>query len=140
MPGAIMAENDTPNRVNSDEENDAPPLVVPSHDPLPPPPEISYTRPTLGKAAPLSEQNRIRTDGRPAGSSAPSSLNLGTGMSAGITLASSVVVGFLIGQWIDHHWHFSVPWGTIVFSLTGVTAGFLNLFRIMGASDDHRKK
>ena len=136
-----MAENDTPNRANTtSEKNDTPPLVVPFHDPLPPPPDISYTRPTLGKAAPLSEQNRIRTVGRPAGPSAPSSLNLGTGMSAGITLASSVVVGFLIGQWIDHHWHLAVPWGTIVFSLTGVTAGFLNLFRILGASDGHGKK
>ncbi len=139
MQGATMAENSTPNQGN-DENDDAPPLVVPSRDPLPPPPDISYTRPTLGKAAPLSEQNRARTPSRPLGQSAPSSFNLGTGMSAGITLASSVVVGFLIGQWIDHHWHLSLPWGTIVFSLAGVAAGFLNLFRILGASDDHRKK
>ena len=125
-----MAE--TPNRVNKEEDDeDAPPLVIPSHDPLPPPPDISFTRPTLGKAAPLREQNRPSAG--PRGQSAPSSFNLGTGMSAGITLASSVVVGFLIGQWIDHHWHLSLPWGTIVFSLTGVTAGFLNLFRIIGA-------
>ena len=103
-------------------------------------PKLSFTRPTLGKAAPLSEQNRPRRSGGSAGPSAPSSLNLGTGMSAGITLASSVVVGFLIGQWIDHHWHLGTPWGTIIFSLTGVTAGFLNLFRILGASDDHRTK
>ncbi len=137
MQGAKMAE--TPNRVNKEEDDDdAPPLVVPSHDPLPPPPDISYTRPTLGKAAPMREQNRLPAG--PRGQSAPSSFNLGTGMSAGITLASSVVVGFLIGQWIDHHWHLSMPWGTIIFSLTGVTAGFLNLFRILGASDDHRKQ
>lgn len=135
-----MAEN-TPNRVNNQEEDDdMPPLVIPSHDPLPPPPEVSFTRPTLGKAAPLQEQNRSRPSGGLPAQNAPSSFNLGTGMSAGITLASSVVVGFLIGQWIDHHWHLSMPWGTIIFSLTGVTAGFLNLFRIFGASDDHRKQ
>lgn len=139
MVGATMAE-DTPKRTNEEGEDAAPPLVIPSRDPLPPPPDISYTRPTLGKAAPLSEQNRSQTPGSPLSQSAPSSFNLGTGMSAGITLASSVVVGFLIGQWIDHHWHLSMPWGTIVFSLTGVAAGFMNLFRILGASDDHRKK
>ncbi len=38
-----MAEDDTPNRV--DEDEDATPIVVPSHDPLPPPPEVHYTRP-----------------------------------------------------------------------------------------------
>ncbi len=133
-----MAE--TPNRADNQEDNeDAPPLVVPSHDPLPPPPEITFTRPTLGQAAPLSGRKPPRPGSLP-GQSAPSSFNLGAGMSAGITLASSVVVGFLIGQWIDHHWHLSMPWGTIIFSLTGVTAGFLNLFRIFGASDDHRKQ
>ena len=134
-----MAE--TPNRADKQEDDEnTPPLVLPSRDPLPPPPEVSYTRPTLGKAAPLNEQNRSRTPSSSPGQSAPSSFNLGTGMSAGITLASSVVVGFLIGQWIDHHWHLSMPWGTILFSLTGVVAGFLNLFRILGASDDHRIK
>lgn len=61
-------------------------------------------------------------------------------MSAGITLASSVVVGFLLGQWIDRHWHLSMPWGTIVFSLAGVAAGFINLFRILSVSDNSRKK
>lgn len=138
MQGAKMAE-DAFKQTTEDGDDEAVPLVVPSHDPLPPPPDFSYTRPTLGKAAPLSEQNRTRSSGTPA-QSAPSSLNLGTGMSAGITLASSVVVGFLIGQWIDHYWHLSTPWGTIIFALTGVVAGFLNLFRILGASDDHRKK
>ena len=140
MPGAKMAENNTPDRGNNQEDDEETPLVVPSHDPLPPPPDFSYTRPTLGKAAPLGERNRSRSAGSSPDPSAPSSFNLGTGMSAGITLASSVVVGFLIGQWIDHHWHLSMPWGTIIFSLTGVTAGFLNLFRILGASDDHRKQ
>ena len=136
---------DMPSRENqSEDDEDASPLVVPSHDPLPPPPDITFTRPSLGKAAPLRQQNSSWTDEARAGSaspqSQPSSFNLGTGMSAGITLASSVVVGFLIGQWIDHHWHLSIPWGTIIFSLTGVAAGFINLFRILSASDDHRKK
>ncbi len=132
-----MAEDDTPKPGN---EDDAPPLVVPSHDPLPPPPDISFTRPTLGKAEPLSRRGSLQSPGSSSPQSAPSSFNLGTGMSAGITLASSVVVGFLIGQWIDHHWHLSLPWGTIAFSLTGVAAGFINLFRILSVSDDQKKK
>lgn len=132
-----MAEDDTPKRVN--EEEDTPQVVVPSHAPLPPPPDIAFERPSLGRATP-SPEKRTASSGLQSNQNAPSPFNLGTGMSAGITLASSVVVGFLIGQWIDHHWHLSMPWGTIVFSLTGVTAGFLNLFRILSASDDHRTK
>ncbi len=134
MKGAKMAEGNAHN--SGDDETPAP--ALPSHDPLPPPPDITFTRPTLGQAAPLSERKNPPRPGNSAPSSSP--LNLGTGMSAGITLASSVVVGFLIGQWIDHHWHLSMPWGTIVFSLTGVIAGFLNLFRILSVTDDKRKK
>ena len=140
MQGAMMAEDNTPNRGNEQaNEDDLPPLIVPSHDPLPPPPDISFVPPTLGQAAPLSQRNNPAKLGI-SSPQAPSSFNLGTGMSAGITLASSVVVGFLIGQWIDHHWHLSMPWGTIVFSLTGVAAGFINLFRILSVTDDHPKK
>ena len=133
-----MAEDDTPNREENADET--PPVAVPSHDPLPPPPEISFTRPSLGRATP-SPTKRAEQD-RPAigGGSGLAPFNLGVGMSAGITLASSVVIGFLIGQWIDHHWHLTLPWGTIVFSLAGVTAGFLNLFRILSVSDDKSKK
>lgn len=134
-----MAEEDTPKRADEDEE--PPQIAVPSHDPLPLPPDVPFTRPTLGAATP-SPQKRLGSSGSAGGSSqgnTPSSFNLGTGMSAGITLASSVVVGFLIGQWIDHHWHLALPWGTIIFSLAGVAAGFINLFRILNASDDQRK-
>ncbi len=137
-----MAEDDTSNR--EEDAGKVPPLVLPSRDPFPPPPEVSFTRPSLGRATPSptkrAEQNRAAVGGNPGTGSAPAPFNLGVGMSAGITLASSVVVGFLIGQWIDNHWHLSMPWGTIVFSLAGVAAGFLNLFRILSVSDDKGKK
>ena len=135
-----MAEDETPNRV---ENTETPHIVVPSHSPLPPPPDIAYTRPTLGRAAPTSAKRpglSEASNGSHSDQGTPTPFNLGVGMSAGITLASSVVVGFLVGQWIDHHWHLSLPWGTIVFSLAGVAAGFINLFRILSVSDDSRKK
>ena len=138
LKGAAMAEDDTPNR--EEDADKTPTVVTPSHDPLPPPPEISFTRPSLGRATPSPTKRAEQTRAATGGGSGPAPFNLGVGMSAGITLASSVVVGFLIGQWIDHHWHLSMPWGTIVFSLAGVTAGFLNLFRILSVSDDKSKK
>ena len=132
-----MADDELP------EEDTEPAVKLPPAVSLPPPPEISFTRPTLGhrnsSQASRSEANRVSSGSRPSQAS-PSSFSPGAGMSAGITLASSVVVGFLIGQWIDHHWNLSQPWGTIIFSLTGVAAGFINLFRILNASDKNEKK
>ena len=140
-----MAEDDTPNRVEDDE---MPPIVVPSHDPLPPPPVVEFTRPTLGKPAPSTPRplgahgQRIAQESDNDTSAGSSAVKLGSGLAAATTFAASIIAGFLIGQWIDHRWNHSggLPWGTLVFALAGVAAGFLNLFRVLSATDRSRKK
>lgn len=123
------------------EDDQTPKVSLPPLVSLPPPPEISFTRPTLGRSkSTQTTQTEADRVSHSSNKTAPASFNLGVGMSAGITLASSVVVGFLVGQWIDHHWHLSLPWGTIAFSLAGVAAGFINLFRILAVSDKSEKK
>lgn len=53
-------------------------------------------------------------------------------MAAGSLFVASVIVGVTIGQWVDSHWiRAAVPWGTILFVLAGVAAGFLNMLRIV---------
>ena len=47
--------------------------------------------------------------------------------SAGLTLAFSVAIGFVLGYWIDTRW--KQGWATIVFGLIGIVAGFRELFR-----------
>ncbi len=137
-----MAEEDTPTR--SEEDDDTPPIVVPSHSPLPPPPELHYTRPTSGKPAsapslPLGGQPQRAS---PENDASPGSgvVKLGSGLAAATTFAASLIAGFLIGQWIDHRWNHGggLPWGTLIFSLAGVAAGFLNLFRVLSATDRNR--
>lgn len=139
-----MAEDDTPKRVDDDKET--PQIAVPSHNPLPPPPEIHYTRPTSGKSVPppphslgAHSKRTAQEDDASAGSSA---VKLGSGLAAATTFAASIIAGFLIGQWIDHRWNHGggLPWGTLVFSLAGVAAGFLNLFRVLSATDRSRHK
>lgn len=141
-----MAEDDTPKRVEDDEETAR--IAVPSHDPLPLPPEVTFTRPPLGKPTPFSprplgaqgQRTAQESDNDPsAGSSA---VKLGSGLAAATTFAASIIAGFLIGQWIDHRWNHGggLPWGTLIFSLAGVAAGFLNLFRVLSATDRSRKK
>ncbi len=130
-----MAEHE-PERAETHDE--ATPIALPPREALPPPPEVTYTRPSLGHAAPAQTPSyRQRSgNGLEPGTPMDNAARMGAGLSAGITLAASVVVGLLIGQWIDRHYnHSSIPWGTLVMTLAGVAAGFLNLFRILGASD-----
>jgi F0F1-type ATP synthase assembly protein I len=139
-----MAEDDTLKRVEDDEET--PQIAVPSHSPLPPPPDIQFTRPVSVKPMPHSphplgaaSSGTVQEDDASPGSSA---VKLGSGLAAATTFAASIIAGFLIGQWIDHRWNHGggLPWGTLVFALAGVAAGFLNLFRVLSATDRSRNK
>ena len=53
-----MAEHQA-NQAEPDDE--MPRIAVPSADPLPPPPVVSYQRPTLGSAAPARTASERRT-------------------------------------------------------------------------------
>lgn len=120
-----MAEDDAPKRANEDEET---PLVIPSHDPLPPPPEIQFTRPSLNRRA-------SPTLGTAAGKADPgyeASSGHGAGLAAGFTFVASVLAGVIAGTWLDAHYnHSSTPWGTIVMTLAGLGVGFTNLSNLL---------
>lgn len=47
----------------------------------------------------------------------------------GIQFPVAIAIGFFFGRWLDGSLG-TTPWLTIVFSLFGITAGFVNLFRI----------
>jgi ATP synthase protein I len=52
----------------------------------------------------------------------------------GIQFPIAIVIGYLSGRWLDRTlgtW----PWLTLLFSLFGVAAGFLNLFRIAARAE-----
>jgi len=49
----------------------------------------------------------------------------------GITLVAATAIGLAIGYWLDR-WMGTSPWLTMVFTLFGIVAGFLNLFRDLG--------
>ena len=57
----------------------------------------------------------------------------------GIQFPVAIALGFFFGRWLDTQigtW----PWLTAVFSLFGITAGFLNLFRITAAAGRAEEK
>jgi ATP synthase protein I len=49
----------------------------------------------------------------------------------GISLVAATAIGLLIGYGLDR-WLGTRPWLTMVFTLLGIVAGFLNLFRDVG--------
>lgn len=121
LKGAVMAEDNTPNR---SEEDDAPPLTVPLHDPLPLPPEISFTRPVLNRRSAPSQPPPTGSDPGPSGH--------GAGLAAGLSFVASILAGLLAGTWLDAHYiHSSTPWGTMVMTLAGTGVGFTNMFKLL---------
>jgi ATP synthase protein I len=55
----------------------------------------------------------------------------GVGVAAALSaqLIVSVVLGFLLGRWLDGMFH-TGPWLTIVGVLVGIVAGFVGLFQL----------
>jgi ATP synthase protein I len=49
----------------------------------------------------------------------------------GVTLVAATAIGLAIGYGLDR-WLGTGPWLTLVFTLFGIVAGFLNLFRDVG--------
>ena len=50
--------------------------------------------------------------------------------SMGLELGLSVVVGFLIGSWLDE-WLETDPWFLLIFGIAGITAGYRSIFRLV---------
>ena len=48
----------------------------------------------------------------------------------GLEVGLSVVVGFLIGTWLDE-WFETAPWFLIIFGMAGVIAGYRSMFRMV---------
>ena len=47
----------------------------------------------------------------------------------GLEVGLSVVVGFLIGTWLDK-WLETAPWFLLIFGIAGITAGYRSMFRM----------
>ena len=48
----------------------------------------------------------------------------------GLEVGLSVVVGFLIGTWLDNGLD-TAPWFLIIFGLAGIIAGYRSMFRLV---------
>ena len=49
-------------------------------------------------------------------------------VSLGFLFPVAIAIGFCLGRWLDGMFH-TRPWLTIVFTVFGIAAAFLNLFR-----------
>ena len=48
----------------------------------------------------------------------------------GLEVGLSVIVGFLIGNWLDE-WLETAPWFLIIFGISGIIAGYRSMFRMV---------
>ena len=48
----------------------------------------------------------------------------------GLEVGLSVVVGFLIGTWLDE-WLVTAPWFLLIFGVAGIIAGYRSMFRMV---------
>lgn len=55
---------------------------------------------------------------------------LGVASTVGINMVATTFVGFAIGHWIIDRYLHVAPWGTIVFTIFGIFAGFKYLFKL----------
>jgi ATP synthase protein I len=51
----------------------------------------------------------------------------------GIQFPVAIAIGYFWGKWLDEYLG-TEPWLTIIFSVFGIAAGFVNLFRITAAA------
>jgi F0F1-type ATP synthase assembly protein I len=52
----------------------------------------------------------------------------------GIQFPVAIGLGYFFGRWLDGQLH-TTPWLAIVFTLFGIAAGFVNLFRITAQAE-----
>jgi F0F1-type ATP synthase assembly protein I len=57
----------------------------------------------------------------------------------GIQFPVAIAIGYFFGHWLDGLLN-TDPWLTIVFALCGITAGFVNLFRITAQAERAEKE
>ena len=48
----------------------------------------------------------------------------------GLEVGLSVVVGFLLGTWLDE-WLETAPWFLLIFGIAGIIAGYTSMFRMV---------
>lgn len=132
-PGSTSSDNA--------EGDDEAGIDLPPAPELPQPPIVNYTRPPLKRG-----QYASRPDEHIGVSNAQDKINtaarMGSGLSAGITFASSVIVSAVIGVWVDRRFepHSATPWATIVLSILGFVAGFITFLRITTIADENIKR
>ena len=56
----------------------------------------------------------------------------------GIQFPVAIALGFFFGRWLDNQLG-TAPWLMLIFSLFGIAAGFLNLFRITAKASQDEK-
>ena len=109
------------------------------HDRLPPPPDFSYSRPSLNRSNPATGTDKLAGSTGENQSDRPGLQSAGRSVAAGMTLAGSLLGGMTLGIWLDSK--FGKPgsylWSALLTSI-GAVGGFMNLMRVMNSGNKKR--
>lgn len=97
---------------------------VPKPPELPLPPEVHIERPKL-------KENRPTEGAKQAGA-------LGMAAAVGTSLAAPIIVGALIGVYLDR-WLKTDPWLTMIFLFVGIVSGFIQMIRTLNRVEQLNK-
>lgn len=75
----------------------------------------------------MTDEPEGRREGR--GAKFRALTKLGELLTLGFTFALSIVIGLFVGHYLVDRLLGTAPWGVIIFTVFGVVAGFLNLYR-----------
>ncbi len=100
-----------------DESEEVRPPDLPPTPPLPEPPKVEFQRPTLPGSQPSPTFQR-------------NTRAVSLAFSIGFALAGPVILGALVGYWLDGRFATSPTW-TMILTLLGMGAGLTQLIRIV---------
>ncbi|MCL5283890.1 MAG: AtpZ/AtpI family protein [Armatimonadetes bacterium] len=86
------------------------------------PPETSPDLPEVPEFKPSNPPPLKRVEG------ARDNRNIGLAASIGAAMIGPVVLGLIIGLWLDHHFH--TNWISLVGLVLGIIVGFIQLYEI----------
>ena len=120
--------NDLNSTRQPEPEGESEPYQTPELPPvpeLPKPPEVRFERPKLepSRSPRFAEATR----------------GMAIAFSVGFALAGPIIVGALLGVWLDNSLKTS-PWLTIILLLLGIVAGFTQMIRLLNRLQNEQER
>ncbi|MCS7066648.1 MAG: AtpZ/AtpI family protein [Fimbriimonadales bacterium] len=125
---ALGGEAEPLDKMSEPQGDESEPYQMPELPPvpeLPKPPDVRFERPRLGP----SRSPRFME----------ASHGTAIAFSVGFALAGPILVGALLGVWLDNRFN-TAPWLTLILLLVGIVAGFTQMIRLLNRLQNEQER